>query len=198
MRMVLEKSRWLRVGRQVTELQLGTGGERPCSGLLGRPGQVTPTLCACASSEPGQGHLPHWDSVGRGRHRALRSRGRGHPHRVSIACGWVPHQTPCLPPPFNTPLRPCTSRGAGPVPAAAGCLGLCCHSASQAHGWAQRLTRSKPARTPTAARLQGWPTVSEGAILCQLTLSANGMDEPAKRPAERPMLPVLPAPVRAQ
>lgn len=88
--MVPEKSRWQRVGRQVTELQLGTGGEWPCSGLPGRPGQVTPTLCACASSEQGRGHLPHWDSVGRGRHRALRSRGRGRPHTVGAACGVRP------------------------------------------------------------------------------------------------------------
>lgn len=73
-----------------SELQLGTGGEWPCSGLPGRPGQVTPTLCACASSEQGRGHLPHWDSVGRGRHRALRSRGRGHPHTVGAACGGRP------------------------------------------------------------------------------------------------------------
>lgn len=51
---------------------------------------MTPTLCACASSEQGRGHLPHWDSVGRGRHRALRSRGRGRPHTVGAACGGRP------------------------------------------------------------------------------------------------------------
>lgn len=107
----------------------------------------------------------------------------------------APRQTPCLPPPFNTPLQPCMSRGAGPAPAAAGCPGLHCH---QAHGWAQRLARSKLARTPAAAGPQGWPTVSEAATLYQLAPSANGIDEPAERPAEGPLLPVLPAPLRVQ
>lgn len=155
---------------------------------------MTPTLCACASSEQGRGHLPHWDSVGRGRHRALRSRGRAAPTQSAQPAGGAPPDA-LFAASLNTPLQPCMSRGAGPAPAAAGCPGLHCH---QAHGWAQRLTRSKLARTPAAAGPQGWPTVSEAATLYQLTPSANGIDEPAERPAEGPLLPVLPAPLRVQ